>query len=124
MTARKPTHVPRPNPRLDDYPRAARRNAAPLGQRENDWRDHTVIPFARFRGWKVYFTWRSKNSPSGWPDLALCRPPRLILAELKAADGIVSPAQRGWLDVLEACPGVEVFVWCPADWPMIEAILT
>ena len=57
----------------------------------------------------------SKWSEAGWPDLALCRPPRLVLVELKSATGKVSPAQARWLGLLGACPTLEVYVWRPDD---------
>jgi len=82
-----------------------------------------VRKLARLLGWADYHPWLSVRSARGWPDLALCRPPRLILAELKAEKGKLTAAQERWLDVLGQCPGVEVFCWRPADWPTIEEIL-
>ena len=60
---------------------------------------------------------------AGWPDLVLCRPPRLIIAELKAEHGRVAPLQQRWLDALGACNGVEVCVWRPADWDRVVEVL-
>jgi|GEM_PF-4113386 len=33
--------------------------------------------------------------------------------------GCLTQAQRTWLEALAQCPGVEVHVWRPADWPLI-----
>jgi len=82
-----------------------------------------VIDMAKMFGWKCYFTWASIHSPRGIPDLVLCRPPRLVLAELKTMKGKVTPHQQEWLDLLEQCPGVETFVWRPSDWDEIVAVL-
>jgi len=55
----------------------------------------------------------------GWPDLILCRPPRLIIVELKSEKGKVSPEQEIWLAQLNQCSGVEVRVWRPSVWDNI-----
>ena len=94
-----------------------------LVEPETQWRDRTVIPYARMLGWKHYFTWRSKHSPAGFPDLVLVRPPRVIFAELKRDDGTVSTSQAEWLAALAACPTVESYVWRPRDWDVITRIL-
>jgi hypothetical protein len=51
----------------------------------------------------------------GFPDLVLGRPPRVIFAELKAVKGTVSVHQERWLELLRQCPGVETYLWRPAD---------
>jgi hypothetical protein len=53
----------------------------------------------------------------------LCRPPRLIVAELKRVGGRLTAAQRGWLDALGQCAGVECYLWCPEDWDAIVTTL-
>jgi VRR-NUC domain len=83
-----------------------------------------VLQLARLRGWLAYHPYDSRHSEAGWPDLALCRPPRLLLVELKSSRGRVSQAQRRWLDLLGQCPGVECYCWRPADWPGIVEALT
>lgn len=60
---------------------------------------------------------------AGFPDLNLARAPRVIYAELKSAKGRVSPKQQRWLDELKGCPGVEVYLWRPADWQEIVRVL-
>ncbi|MBX6754520.1 MAG: VRR-NUC domain-containing protein [Thermorudis peleae] len=83
-----------------------------------------VIELARLLGWQVYHTWLSVRSPAGFPDLVLAKPGRpLILAELKAERGKLSPAQEAWLAVLQQVPGIIVRVWRPSDWDEIVAAL-
>ena len=74
-------------------------------------------------GWEFYFCWTSIHSPRGMPDLILCKPPRLIFAELKREKGIVTEHQQRWLDLLNQCPGVECYIWKPSDLEEIANIL-
>jgi hypothetical protein len=100
----------------------------------------TVIEYAHFMGWHVaHFRaamtahgWRTpvQADGKGWPDLFLVRPPRAAAAEIKRDASTeaarlkqVEPAQQHWLDLLGGCPGVEVYLWRPVDWPDIERIL-
>ena len=85
--------------------------------------ERAVRDYAELMGWLVYHTHDSQHSPAGMPDLLLVRPPRVVFAELKTENGRVRPAQQVWLDALQACDGVEAFVWRPSDWPAIEATL-
>ncbi len=82
-----------------------------------------VVELATWMGWRVYHTYDSRRSHAGFPDLVLVRAPRVIFAELKSEKGIVSPDQRNWLGVLQACPGVEAYLWRPADINTIEGVL-
>ena len=82
-----------------------------------------VEDLAKVTGWLCYHTWNSQHSEAGWPDLALCRPPRLLLIELKAEGAKLTLAQLYWMEQLLACPGVEVFVWRPQDWETIKSTL-
>jgi len=82
-----------------------------------------VLDLARILGWLAYHPALSKWSERGWPDLALCRPPRFILAELKSDKGKVSEHQERWLTMLGSCTGVEVFTWRPADLEWIAKVL-
>lgn len=92
-----------------------------------------VIDVARFLGWRVAH-FRPARTASGWrtpvgadgagfPDLVLVRD-RVVYAELKAERGRLGPAQRVWLDILEAA-GAEVYLWGPVDWHSgaIDAVL-
>jgi hypothetical protein len=82
-----------------------------------------VVDLAKLFGWATYHPWLSIHSPRGWPDLALVRPPRLVLVELKTDKGRTSPAQDAWLELLRQVPGVEVFVWRPADIEQVAGVL-
>ncbi len=84
-----------------------------------------VRDLARLYRWRTYHTWTSIRSEQGWPDLALCRPPRLILAELKTdkRSSKTTPAQDEWLALLTQCAGVEVYLWRPADMFDIATVL-
>jgi hypothetical protein len=76
-------------------------------------------------GWLVYHPWRSDNSEPGYPDVTLAKPGRLIFAELKSATGKPTHRQEVWHEVLrQTLPGLEVYLWRPADYPEIVATLT
>lgn len=60
---------------------------------------------------------------TGFPDLVLCRPPRLVFAELKSAKGRLRPMQQVWRDALQLVPAVEYYTWRPSDWHAILRIL-
>jgi hypothetical protein len=74
-----------------------------------------VTDAAHLWGWSVYHTQFSKWSEAGWPDLALCRPPRLVMSELKSnsASARVTPDQQRWLDLLSQCRTLETYLWYP-----------
>jgi hypothetical protein len=59
----------------------------------------------------------------GFPDTVLLRGPRLVVAELKAARGSLTPEQVEWLAAWKAVPAAEVFTWRPKDRPQIEEVL-
>jgi hypothetical protein len=82
-----------------------------------------VVELASVLGWEHYHPWLSIHSARGWPDLALVRPPRLVLAELKAEKGKVTPAQNRWLGLLGRCNGVEVYLWRPSDLDYVVKVL-
>ena len=93
-----------------------------------------VVQLARLLGWRVYHSRPAQYADGRWttpitgdtglPDLILCKPPRLIFAELKSEQGRLSDAQRQWLHALDHCPNVEVYVWRPSDWELIVSILS
>jgi hypothetical protein len=89
---------------------------------EAQWQ-RQVVDLAKTFRWTHYHPYLSIRSPRGWPDLALCRPPRLILAELKSDTGKLTPAQTVWIELLCACPGIEVYLWRPADFDDVTEIL-
>jgi len=94
----------------------------PLPIKESEF-EGQVRQLARLYGWLCYHTWRSINSPPGFPDLVLVKGPRLVFAELKTATGKLSQAQQEWLDALRETPA-EVYLWRPGDWEEIVACLS
>lgn len=82
-----------------------------------------VVALAQGCGWKCYHTRDSRGSAPGFPDWVFCRPPTLVIAELKAAKGRVTTEQREWLDVLALVPGVVVKLWRPDAWDEIVQTL-
>lgn len=99
---------------------------------EAQWQS-TVIDYARLRGWRIHHQrpartaddrWRSAiTGHAGWPDLAMARTGRLVVAELKSERGKPTADQDTWLRLLRSAPGVEVYLWQPSDWPEVEAVL-
>lgn len=81
-----------------------------------------VLDLATLLGWRHYHVPDSRRSEAGWPDLALWRPPRFMLVELKRDGGRLTRVQAETLEDLCRC-GVEVHTWRPSDWPEIEITL-
>lgn len=83
-----------------------------------------VLSEARARGWRAAHFRAARTQSGGWatpvtadaagfPDLVLAHPRHgVIFAELKTASGRVRPAQRAWLDLLNAA-GARAVVWRP-----------
>jgi hypothetical protein len=71
-----------------------------------------VLQIAAMYGWRVYHTHDSRRSNPGWPDLVLCKPPRVLFVELKSETGRLRLEQAQWLSDLAAC-GMETDVWRP-----------
>ena len=86
-----------------------------------------VVELARLCGWKAYHTFDSRRSDPGFPDLVLVREKELVIAELKADRGKTTPAQDAWIAALSwvalANLYVQVYVWRPKDWSLIEEVL-
>ncbi len=82
-----------------------------------------VIELATFCHWRNYHTFDSRKSVEGFPDLVFCRPPRILLVEVKAHEGKLSPYQVAWKILLEQCPGVEYYCWKPENWDEIVKVL-
>lgn len=93
-----------------------------LALTEKQWMAQ-VVDLARTFRWAHYHPYLSIRSARGWPDLALVRPPRVILVELKSETGKVTPAQEEWLALLRECPGLEVYLWRPSDFEAAAAVL-
>lgn len=82
-----------------------------------------LVKTAKELGYTQFHVFDARRSNPGFPDLVLIKPPRIIFAELKREGGHPTPAQRDWLEMLKACPGVETFLWYPSDWDDIVKIL-
>ena len=92
----------------------------------------TVVELATFAGWRIMHVrrstergnrWVTSTSISGWPDLTIWKPGRLLFAELKTESGRLTKHQRDVLQSL-AEAGADVRIWRPSDWPEIESTLT
>ena len=85
-----------------------------------------VIDYAHIRGWRVHHDrgdYRTcVGGDPGFPDLVLARRGRVVFAELKTARGRVTQQQTEWVADLNGI-AVGVYVWRPADWPVIEEVL-
>ena len=81
-----------------------------------------VVDLAKTLGFRCYHPWLSIRSERGWPDLALFKPGRFLLAELKTDKGKVSDKQTEMLAELKAA-GVEVHLWRPRDFDAIVEVL-
>jgi hypothetical protein len=79
-----------------------------------------VRQVAKLGGWLTYHTNDSRRSDKGFPDLVFVHPlsGRTVYAELKSAKGRIRPEQQQWIDALYR-GGHEVYVWRPADWPVL-----
>lgn len=86
---------------------------------------NTIITMALKYGWEVYHTYDSRMSQRGWPDLVLARydqegeTAEVIIAELKAVTGKITPEQYWWLSALQHA-GIECYLWNPMDIEFIE----
>lgn len=76
----------------------------------------------RMTGWRVHHETDSRRTEGGLPDLICVRPPRLLVLELKAADGTLTEPQRAWLaDLADA--GIEAAVVGPGDLLVLSKVL-
>lgn len=82
-----------------------------------------VVELARLYSWRVYHTWNSIHSQSGWPDLVLIRGTEMLCIELKRNGRKPTPAQEDWLNALQHVETVNAFCWKPEHWSLIEAAL-
>jgi len=99
-----------------------------------------VIQLAALRGWLVHHarparvrvkgveTYRTPvQGHKGFPDLVLARRGRVLLVELKASKGKLSPEQMFWRQALTGGVQPEEYsgwhVWRPYDWAEIERVL-
>lgn len=89
---------------------------------EKEWQAQ-VLELAARCGWDFrYHTYDSRRSASGFPDLVLVKPPRIIFAELKVGRRKVTAEQAAWLEALAAC-NMEYYVWYPDDLESVRDVL-
>jgi hypothetical protein len=89
---------------------------------EQEWR-RQVVDAAHGTGWAHYYTPYSLGATPGWPDLALIKPPVVLLAELKTARGRVRRGQEDTRYLLERCDRVLYRLWRPEDIEDVAAVL-
>lgn len=99
-----------------------------MTERLSDYMTHEefriqICDLAHHLGYKVHWIWKSYHSPKGMLDLTLCKPPRLIFAELKVKKDKPTPDQIIWHDLLVKCYGVEAYFWRPEDFLNIKDTL-
>jgi hypothetical protein len=80
---------------------------------------------AHFRPARTEHGWRTavQGDGAGFPDCVLVRRERMVIAELKRQDGRPTADQVVWLDRFREVPGIEVYVWRPADMDRIVEVL-
>lgn len=87
---------------------------------ESEWRKQ-VLQLAHQLGWKSYFTFNSKGSSHGFPDLVLARD-RVIYVELKREKTKTTGKQKEWLRALLAAHA-EAYIARPRDLEALAAVL-
>ena len=130
------TDTPKPPDRVDvKYPAGATiavRNGESFqaavkrvlhGHPEADWQN-TIIATARQFGWRVYHTWNSEHSESGFPDLCMVKGRRCLMVECKTVANRLTKEQSRWLLALSHVPGIECFYWDPTDGDEMERTLS
>jgi hypothetical protein len=70
-----------------------------------------IIDLAKLSGWRWYHTHTSRHSASGFPDLILVRPPRLLAWELKADGKDPTKPQQEWLDAVNWAVIATIQAW-------------
>ncbi len=82
-----------------------------------------IVDAALTHGWQVFHDNDSRQNRAGFPDLVLCRPPKVLIFELKSAKGRIRPEQAEWLDALAECDTISTGLVRPADLPGLLATL-
>lgn len=80
---------------------------------EQKLRDEMVIPLIKALGLHYYFTYDSRRSPEGFPDLVIWGR-KIIFRELKTEKGRLTAKQEECLVSLTNV--VDVTVWNPSAW--------
>lgn len=95
-------------------PHIAQANPGPLVTEKQ--LQHAVIDACRLLSYRVYHTFDSRRSESGFPDIIALRERdgRRYAIELKTAKGKATPAQMDWLATFAAC-GIPSMIVRPDD---------
>lgn len=87
-----------------------------------------IIEYAHVHGWMVFAMKDSRQqwwgTDKGWPDLFMVRAGRALAAELKTMTGRGRAGQDEWQLALAMVPGVEAYLWTPADEEFIRKVLS
>ena len=87
------------------------------------WRWTHSRPARTDKGWRTAI-----SGDKGFPDYTAGRlkegRARVLFAELKSETGKETEDQAIWRQLLERCPGVEMYLWKPSDWDRILEILS
>jgi hypothetical protein len=90
---------------------------------EKTWRQQ-VVDWCEQRGALCYFTWDSRNSPAGFPDVFIVKGEDAWSAELKTMKGELGALQRVWKAALSQVKRFHGgLVWRPSDEEEILAAL-
>ena len=108
-----------PEQRMESASNAAR---ARWGKETEADFQNTVIELAELHRWLVYHTHDSRRSAPGFPDLTMVRDGKLVFAELKTEQGLLTDDQWNWVEELRQARQL-MYVWRPSDWREIEEIL-
>ena len=79
----------------------------------------TIEQLAAWHGWAAWHDYDPRKNKAGWPDLFLCRPPRIMVVECKVGRDVTSAEQREWLQRFADC-GIEAVVFRPDRAPKAE----
>lgn len=98
---------------------------------EAEWQ-RRVIAVAKEHGWLVCHVGKAQVRPgrtitpaaTGFPDLVLVKPPRVLFLELKRDSGKARPEQIEWLRALQGCDEVAAYVARPSDAPRVLDLLS
>lgn len=82
-----------------------------------------IVEAARYAGWHCYWTWNSKHSPAGWPDLVLLKAGKILVYECKTDKGRPTTPQLECISLL-TWAGIPARIVRPRDMDVILEELT
>jgi hypothetical protein len=93
---------------------------------ESEWQQQVLAAALRL-GWQTMHIGRTGKHQAvgakgtlgiGWPDVTLVKGGRIIFAELKAQDGVLTPNQNGVFQHLSKT-SAECYIWRPSDFGLV-----